>query len=772
MKPRITIPSELRNRPRWFPWKMIHNDKMPLCKWTDPANWKPFDQAVWPGKGFALGDGIMGIDMDSCRDPATGEIRAQALEIIKTLNSYTEMSPSGTGFKIYLLGAKPAGMGRCVWKAGLWEKTCPKDAELAIYDEGRWFAVTGNPMPGFSTMRALDPEVLARIVAPLPVPVEKAPVETPHAPRELPDDKLVAMLTKMPATKRAMELLYEKADREAFKGKEPEVNESKCDFILLSALCRLSRSRDQIFRVFAQSDLYRTKDDKHLKKWQERDDYPERSLDAARSAAESARLADNGLNFDVQNVLDDKDKLVEVKIPLPMDKVEARVRGFLGDEFAVVAGQPVLIQERMGSKSAHAMDTEAFLFAHLGRKHGMLCRWAPGLGMVLKSELLASLTLGGPHYWRVNEMPHEPALPDELYCCPKMPDPDMAVLEEYLGFFNFRTPEDRDLFIAYVATPFWGGPGGARPLFVFTSADGKGVGKSTAMEAAGKLVGTDSLAIPPDVKDIQAVVTRMFGAAGKRKRVLTIDNLTGHLKSDELTSLITSSTVSGRENYMGEGTRPNTMTYVMSLNSPELDNDLAIRSVEIEITKPTRSAEWEPRYAAFLREKRLVVVSTLLYLLKEGRGSPSLEMRDFRFATWADQVLRKCALSPGLAYAKACLAQNRLDADEEDIEQFMFDLRKLATERVRVSCGEKANLSTHRVWIQNGVVAEIYRRATQRKWANNTVFKHLHGLVSRKARGIAALASIKTTVDGESVRGFSIGGPEGGEKNDCHITSL
>lgn len=58
------------------------------------------------GLGIEFGDldhgrSIGGIDLDACRDPETGEIEAWAKGIIGGFNSYTEISPSGTGAKVY-----------------------------------------------------------------------------------------------------------------------------------------------------------------------------------------------------------------------------------------------------------------------------------------------------------------------------------------------------------------------------------------------------------------------------------------------------------------------------------------------------------------------------------------------------------------------------------------------------------------------------------------------------------------------------------------------
>ena len=52
---------------------------------------------------FTSDDGrsVAGIDLDSCRDPATGSIEAWALDVIEVFNTYTEVSPSGTGAKAF-----------------------------------------------------------------------------------------------------------------------------------------------------------------------------------------------------------------------------------------------------------------------------------------------------------------------------------------------------------------------------------------------------------------------------------------------------------------------------------------------------------------------------------------------------------------------------------------------------------------------------------------------------------------------------------------------
>jgi putative DNA primase/helicase len=59
------------------------------------------------GYVFSAEDPYTGIDLDKCRDPETGTIEEWAQEIIISLRSYTEISPSGRGVHIIVRGKLP-----------------------------------------------------------------------------------------------------------------------------------------------------------------------------------------------------------------------------------------------------------------------------------------------------------------------------------------------------------------------------------------------------------------------------------------------------------------------------------------------------------------------------------------------------------------------------------------------------------------------------------------------------------------------------------------
>ena len=156
------IPQELTQRKQWVLWKNVnrngHCTKVPYqidgtpAKSNAPDTWATFADALsvlrrggYEGIGFVFheNDGIVGIDLDGCRNPDTGQIENWAKDIISRVNSYTEVSPSGSGVKIFACGTSPFRSGK--------NKNLPqfkshgeKEAGIEIYDKGRFFAVTGH----------------------------------------------------------------------------------------------------------------------------------------------------------------------------------------------------------------------------------------------------------------------------------------------------------------------------------------------------------------------------------------------------------------------------------------------------------------------------------------------------------------------------------------------------------------------------------------------------------------------------------------------------
>jgi hypothetical protein len=153
------VPRELRDIGQWIVWKWKLKQKSDgTWKWDKPPqnrqgfeasahdadNWLAFDDALdlhrsgkFAGVGFALtaDDPFVGVDLDGCRDPETGDIKPEAQRIIDALASYSEVSPSRTGVKIFV-------------KATIEEAKVDHDRGIEIYRAGRYFTVTGAHVEG------------------------------------------------------------------------------------------------------------------------------------------------------------------------------------------------------------------------------------------------------------------------------------------------------------------------------------------------------------------------------------------------------------------------------------------------------------------------------------------------------------------------------------------------------------------------------------------------------------------------------------------------
>ena len=151
------IPAELRDVDQWVAWRFSDDSKkLPidaktgkLAKVNDRNTWSSFNKALLEcyradtqlsGLGFIFNAGhYVGIDLDHCRDPRTGAIKPWAEVIIDELDSYTEISQSGTGIHIIVIGRMTGERHRC--------------GQVEMYNDKRFFVMTGNVLPGHESIR-------------------------------------------------------------------------------------------------------------------------------------------------------------------------------------------------------------------------------------------------------------------------------------------------------------------------------------------------------------------------------------------------------------------------------------------------------------------------------------------------------------------------------------------------------------------------------------------------------------------------------------------
>lgn len=158
----LALPPAMTRLDHWICWTVEKRNgkdtKIPIDpstqefgKTDDRETWGTYEEAAELAKRdeYGLGfvftgeDDLVGVDLDDVRDPETGEVTDErAEEIINRLDSYTEISPSGEGFHVIVKGDMPSGRNR---KGG-----------IEMYEDGRFFTVTGNRVPG------TEPEVKSR----------------------------------------------------------------------------------------------------------------------------------------------------------------------------------------------------------------------------------------------------------------------------------------------------------------------------------------------------------------------------------------------------------------------------------------------------------------------------------------------------------------------------------------------------------------------------------------------------------------------------------
>lgn len=170
------IPETLKAQKRWAPWRAVLNekkqkfDKIPHnpnrpefgISTTKPEKWGTYEAAfkayqanpkMFAGVGYVMTNphGVVGIDLDKC--VAGGKVAPWAQEIVDALNSYTEISPSGTGLRILTQGE-------------IAEDWNNHDIGVEVYagNEARFLTVTGEHLPGTPTdLRAPGESVFASL---------------------------------------------------------------------------------------------------------------------------------------------------------------------------------------------------------------------------------------------------------------------------------------------------------------------------------------------------------------------------------------------------------------------------------------------------------------------------------------------------------------------------------------------------------------------------------------------------------------------------------
>ena len=287
-----TIPAVLKAERRWvcwdWRWPEDRDDwaKVPLnprtghnAKSNRPTTWGTYDEAMayhlanpdtTSGIGFMLGDGWVGVDVDDCI--TDGEVSDFAIGIIRRLDTYAEISPSGQGIK---------AIGRGVHR--LPRDKGAKDSKLGleVYSKGRFFTTTGQHWHGDGVADIAD-AIAWLYDTHLPHKKDGAGNRNSHRttepppPLDMADEEVIALMTTRAKNCIKVAKLW-RGDMGDYLDSTGNPDESRADAALCSHIAFYTQDPARIDRLFRQSELGKRA------KWTERADYRDMTIGFALS---------------------------------------------------------------------------------------------------------------------------------------------------------------------------------------------------------------------------------------------------------------------------------------------------------------------------------------------------------------------------------------------------------------------------------------------------------------------------------------------------------
>lgn len=256
------IPTELKSLPQWVCWQWKdkrdgERTKVPCTTSGSPASstnqetWTTFDDAyqayrIFPVDGigfvFTPEDPYCGLDLDDCI--AGGVLREPEGTYVKLLNSYTEISPSGTGVKVIFRGTLPDGS-----RHGFGEGN-------GVYDSSRFFTITGHVYGQYGSIRTPSSQELQTLFGAW-FPVRHDTVQWEEQPERYTDNEVWNRASDAANSEKFLDLWYGRWS--TYYPSKSEADAGLCAMLAFYT----GTNPGQIDRLFRNSLLY-------TEKWDER----------------------------------------------------------------------------------------------------------------------------------------------------------------------------------------------------------------------------------------------------------------------------------------------------------------------------------------------------------------------------------------------------------------------------------------------------------------------------------------------------------------------
>lgn len=271
------IPQELKYNALWCCWKKDPKGKIPfnvktggMAQSNNKNTFYPFLTILkyvdkYDGLGLGIFNGYSAIDIDKCIDE-NGNLSDMASDIIQFIGSYTEYSPSGKGIRIIF---KTKVM---IDKATHYVQNHKRGLEIYISDNtNKFVTITGNVLYA-SEIKEVD------ITYILDTYMKKDTEPKRGSEVAVNQEGVVDLSVLRRALNRDEKLAYLWNKTASGSGGD----ESETDLALINKLSfYLQKNRAAVEQAFIDSPYFQSKDDLHKRKWLDRTDYRETTIQTA-----------------------------------------------------------------------------------------------------------------------------------------------------------------------------------------------------------------------------------------------------------------------------------------------------------------------------------------------------------------------------------------------------------------------------------------------------------------------------------------------------------
>lgn len=259
------IPAELKASPQWLGFKSTKAPRVAfgtyhLASSSDPQTHADYETALaavanghLDGIGLAVTefDPFVVVDLDGCRDPATGALTEFASDVVDTLGTYTEISNSGKGLHLVCRSYVDGN-----YKANEDERAAGRAIEF--FATAGFVILTGHTLPGRNRVANVPRARLRALVDELRMSrkarrtYEQTP---PPAYEDPPGDAFATLGALGPFARLVISGEYEEALADRFpRDRDGDLDRSKVLFLAAVNLREAGLSAAQAYTVLDQSD--------------------------------------------------------------------------------------------------------------------------------------------------------------------------------------------------------------------------------------------------------------------------------------------------------------------------------------------------------------------------------------------------------------------------------------------------------------------------------------------------------------------------------------